>query len=271
MKTILFPTDFSKRANYALKETVGLANKLGAKIIIYHVYHRPATEKVSSGHSDRLLENLERDIDMSFKGLLAENPGLADLDHEFRKELGFLSDCLVNISEKEGISLVCMATKGAKTFGELWGTKTAEIVKNLNVPVLVIPDNTRLDTIEKVGLICDYSEETNYHTLDFLLEIVEELKLDTDVITLNRDEKTMTSQEKAYRELVRKKLENVPATFHFSVSDDVHQGVMAYCQTNEIGLIAILPKKYNFIVQLFRESLTEQMTFRSSIPLLVLK
>ena len=126
MKTILFPTDFSKRANYALKETVGLAKKLGAKIIIYHVYHRPATEKVSSGHSDRLLENLERDIDMSFKGLLAENPGLADLDHEFRKELGFLSDCLVNISEKEGISLVCMATKGAKTFGELRRDQSAQ-------------------------------------------------------------------------------------------------------------------------------------------------
>ncbi|MEM6842479.1 MAG: universal stress protein [Bacteroidota bacterium] len=271
MKTILFPTDFSKRANRALKETVNLAEKLSAKVIIYHVYHRPATEKISSGHSDRLLENLERNIDMNFRGLLSETPGLTDLDYEFRKELGILADCIVDTSEKDAINLVCMATKGAKTFGELWGTKTADIVKKLNVPVLVIPDNTRLDTIEKVGLICDYSEETNYHTLDFLLEIVEELKIETDVITLNRDEKTMTAQEKAYRELVRKKLENVPATFHFSFSDDVHQGVIAYCQTHEIGLIAILPKKYNFIVQLFRESLTKQMTFRSSIPLLVLK
>lgn len=271
MKTILFPTDFSNRANHALKETIGLAKKLGAKIIIYHVYHRPVAEKVSSGHADRLLENLERNIDMSFRGLLAENPILNSIDYEFRKELGLLADCIVDISEREDISLVCMATKGAKTFGELWGTKTAEIVKKLNVSVLVIPDDTYLEDIEKVGLICDYSEETDYHTLDFLLEIVEGLQLNTDVITLNRDEKTMTTQEKAYRELVRKKLENVPATFHFSFSDDVHQGVMAYSQANDIGLIAILPKKYNFIIQLFHESLTEQMAFRSTVPLLVLK
>lgn len=271
MKTIFTPIDFSERADSALKQIVTLAKRFKSKVIVYHVYHHPFIKTDSSIHLDGLLENLERGIDKQFKEFLEANSDFQALDHEFRKERGLSSEKIIETIKNENIDLVCMATKGAQGMGELWGTKTAKIVKSIDVPVLVIPDNTHLANIKKVGLVADYSQEANYHSLDFLSNIMEALNLEVDVITFNKDEKHLSSSEKAYRQLVKKKLENVPTSFHFTSGNDLEHGLMDYCLENDIGLIAILHKKYNFLVQLFHESLTEKMTFRSHIPILVLK
>lgn len=270
MRTILFPTDFSERADMALTQAVDFAEKFSAKIIIYHVYHHPVNNGGGNPYETMSFNNLKNQIDARFKSLFHVNTKLKKVAHEFVKELGISVENIIAYTKKEPIDLIIMSTKGAKVFGELWGTKTAEIVKNVLVPVLVIPENTNLST-RKVGLLCDYSSETDYHTLDLFIEISEGLKLDTHVITLNRDEKLMTPQEKAYRQLVRKKLESLPVTFNVSFHRYIEQGIILHCLANDIGLIAILPKHYKFIEQLFHESLTQKMTFHSPIPLLILK
>jgi hypothetical protein len=139
------------------------------------------------------------------------------------------------------------------------------------LPVIVLPDKTTLQGISKVGLICDYSREVDYNTLDFLLVLAKVMNLEIEVITLNRSEKVMTDHELAYRQLVRKKLETVTTNFSFKFNGSIHDGIIDYSIANGIGLIAIMPKSYSFIEQLFHESLTEKMTFKSPIPLLVLK
>ncbi|MEQ8926999.1 MAG: universal stress protein [Fulvivirga sp.] len=266
MKTILFPTDFSERANKALDQAIFYAQVFKAKIIIYHTYHRDA----SNQHSDSKLA-VETGIDHKFKKLLKDNEGLATLEHEFHKELGVTYEKIPKFAHDINADLIIMATKGASGFDELWGTKTAAIVKRVAIPILVIPDNTTLKHIKKVGLVSDYSKEVDYHSLDYLLDILKVMNLDIDVITLNRSEKPMNKEEMAYRLLVRKKLESVPSTFHFTFNNNVDKGIIDYSKSNDIGMIAILPRSYGFIETIFHDSLTEKMLFRSPIPLLILK
>ena len=71
--------------------------------------------------------------------------------------------------------------------------------------------------------------------------------------------------------VVRKKLESIKTTFNFTFHDKIDKGIIEYSKSNGIGLIAIVPKSYGFIEQLFHESLTEKMVFKSPIPLLILK
>lgn len=271
MKTILFPTDFLNRFDEALQQVVGLAKKIQAKVIIYHVYHHPFAHSASTRHAKSLLRSYENSVDLKFKELLDNMEDLKSIDHEFKRELGLTVEKIIEISKKEKIDMICMRTKGAEGFGELWGTKTAQIVKSVDMPVLVIPEGSKLETIQKVALVCDYSNKTDYHALDFLLDILNKLKLSVDIITLNRDERTMTTRDKAYRHLVRQKLESASPGFHFALNNDTRHGIIEYSKKNNIDLLAILPKKYNFLVQLFHESLTRKLTFQSHIPLLVLK
>lgn len=271
MRTILFPTDFSERSHQALDQAIAYAERFNMKLLIYHTYSRPVTEWNTSRSLTESLQTLERTIDAKFDKLLDQHKQLSTVHYEFRKGLGLSTEGIISTAQEEGIHLIIMATKRAKGFGELWGTKTALIIESVPVPVLVLPDHARREAVEKVGLVCDYSKEANYHALDFLLEWAETLQLEVDVLTLNRDQKIMTSQELAYQQLVRKKLEDVPTTFHFTFNSEVEAGIMEYSAAHGIGLIAILPKSYHFIESLFRESLTKKMTFHSPIPLLVLK
>ena len=267
--TILFPTDFSVRADRALTQAISFAEKFNAKIIIYHVYHRPYN--VGEGtHIPTRLKLLQEKIDKQFKKFLVENNELKSIEYEFQKVFGLSVESIINAAKTKNVDLIIMATKGANGIGALWGSKTEQIVQKVDVPVLVIPDNTNL-RMTKVGLFCDHSAEVNYHTLDFLIEVVDKLKLTVDVITLNKDEKVMTHKEKAYRYLVQKKLESLPATFNVTFHNHIEHGIIEYSLANDIGLIAILPKHYKFIEHLFHESLTQKMTFYSPIPLLVLK
>lgn len=267
LKNILIPTDFSGRAGNALEQAIHLADRMGGRLLILHVYHRLIAEEDYEDRPDQL----EKSIDRKFAKLLKEHPGLNRVPHEFRKERGLSLDNIVETVQNEAIDLLVMATKGAKGFDEIWGTKTAKIIKRVDVPVFVIPDKTSLKRLKKVGLASDYSTSTVNREIQFLISLAKEMELTVDVITLNRDAKNMIRQELDNREVILKKLEEVKLDFHFTYHHSVEEGLVEYSLAHKVDLITILPKSYSFIERLFNESLTEKMTFHSPIPLLILK
>ncbi len=269
--TILFPTDFSIRANNGLTQVAHISSRIGAKLIIYHAYPRPYSESGSKEHVDKMLLQMEREIERKFKAYPNQIAALKEIECEFVKELGLFTEGLINRSRRKEVDMVAMPTKGAKGLGMIWGTKTGTVVKSIDKPILVIPDNTDLINISKVGLVCDYSNQTGYHPLDFMHDLIAALDLHVDTVTLNKSEREMTPEEKGYQQVVSKKLKEVSKSFSFTSHSYVDNGIIDYARENEIGLITILPKEYSFLESIFHESFTEQMTFQSPLPLLILK
>ncbi len=265
-KTILVPTDFSERAHNALGQAVYLADKINAKLVIYHVYHRPAVEK---RHTLALAE-LEKNIDDNFKDLLNSIPKLKNISHEFIRELGLSVEKIAGKLNQNEVDMLVMATKGAKGFNEIWGTKTAKIIKLVDKPVFVIPDNTGLKDLKKLALACDYSSKANEDAITFLTDLAQELKFAIDVVTLNREEKTMIRSEISNRNQLIEQMRSVKASFKFTQHPHIDKGIIEYAMTNNINAVVVLSKSYSFIESLFHESLTEKMVFNSPIPLIVI-
>lgn len=264
--TILIPTDFSERANNALAQAAFLSGKINAKLIIYHVYHRPAAEKSHVSN----LSDLEKRIDENFNKLADAVPQLKKIPHEFRKELGVSVDKIAALANNKAVDMLIMATKGAKGFNEIWGTKTAKIVKMTEKPVVVIPDNTSLQTLKKVVLACDYSLKTNADSIGFLTDLAQALNFSVDVVTLNREEKTMTKSEHVNRDCLIEQLGSIKTSFTFTHHPHIDKGIMAYSKANNVDAVVVLSKSYSFIESLFHESLTDKMLFNSPIPLIVI-
>ncbi len=269
-KRILFPTDFSDRANHALSEAIQIAQALSAQLVIYHAYNRPYLEHDKHLDPEKLLRRTEIEIEEKFENLLLEYPTLNEVAHEFRKELGVSVRKIDELTNKEYFDLIIMATKGAKDFGELLGSKTARTIKSVDVPVMVFPDNTTLKGVRKLALACDYSEGSELETMQFLVDFAEKMSLSVDVISMNREERTLTDREKGIREEVKEKLQSIPSSFCYSFNDSVEYGIVDYATHHEVGLIVIVPKSYSFVERLFHESLTTKLAFHSPIPLLVL-
>lgn len=275
--SILFPTDFSDRANQALKQAIYFAEQTNSKLLIYHVYHQPYSESGSVADMGAKMERLENRIETSFNQYLAKYPDLEKVEHQFKKEKGISIEKIVETANRKNIDLIITATKGAKGFGELWGTKTEKILREVNVPALIIPDHSSISDISKIALACDYSKKTKYQSLELMVDIAEHFHSDVDVISFHQDVLTqdndmaMTFKETGNRELVKTLLEDINTTFCFTFKEDIQEGIIRYCKENEVNMITILPKEYSFIERLFRESLTKKMIFQSPFPLLVLK
>jgi nucleotide-binding universal stress UspA family protein len=216
------------------------------------------------------LADLEKKIDKNFNKLPDAVPQLKMIPYEFKKELGVSVDKIAGLANSEAVDMLVMATKGAKGFNEIWGTKTAKIVKMTETPVVVIPDNTGLQHLKKVVLACDYSLKTDAGSIGFLTHLAQALDFSVDVVTLNREEKTMTKSEHANRDELIKQLGSVKASFTFTQHPHIDKGIMAYSKSNNVDAVVVLSKNYSFIESLFHESLTDKMLFNSHIPLMVI-
>lgn len=266
IQTILFPTDFSERSKKALKQAISFVKGSSIQLIIYHVYHRPADDE-----GDSSLEEKEQSVANAFNNLKRRYPDLDKINYTFEKELGISSEKIIEMTERVNADLIIMATKGAKGFGELWGSKTEKIVHDVEIPVLVLPDNTKLDNINHIGLAYDYRLTINEHMLETIVAIAGHLKADVNIISINLDERSLNEEKTNVREQLNKQLENVPHTFSYTHHANVEEGIMQYCHNRGIQMIGILPKSYGFIEELFHESLTKKMVFHCDIPLLVIK
>lgn len=267
IQTILFPTDFSDRSKKALQQAICFVKGSSMELIIYHVYHRPSVDDDKTAS----LEEKEKSVEKAFNNLKRVYPELADVNHTFRKELGISTDNIIAMAGKANADMIIMATKGAKGFGELWGSKTEKIVENVKIPVLVIPDNTSLEDIDRIGLAYDYRITISTDILANIVATAERLKANVDIISINLDERSLSEEKANVRLDLKKQLESIPHTFSYTHHTNVEEGIMQYCHNNGIDMICILPKSYNFIEELFHESLTKKMIFHSDIPLLVIK
>lgn len=268
-KKLFFPTDFTKHSKEVLQDAVKLNKSLDYEIILFHAYSRPYSE--SKSHDPSQLGELERKIDNKFSKLLEDVPELKDTSHQFIKKLGFSVEMIIEEVQSLKPDLIIMYTKGAVGLGEIFGTKTAKIIKSVDMPVIVMPANTKLSEFDRVGLACDFSENTDYEKVDFLVELAKAHELQIDLITHNRQEKTMTKDEIANRRQILEILRHLDTRVSFTEHDNIEQGLIDYCKKHEIGLLGILPKSYSFIERVFHESITQRMAFHSPIPLLVLK
>ena len=270
MKRILFPTDFTDASIRALKEALIFNRSLGYELLIFHAYSRPVREKKLDFNIDQQLEKLEESIEKQFDKLLKKLPELKEFNYRFKKQLGYSIDLIVEQIKLEQVGLIVMNTGGASGFGEIWGTKTAKIIKMVDIPVLVVPTSTSLSGLKKLGLACDFSKNTEYPKLSFLVDLAEKQNLPIDIITLNRQEKTMTDEELSNRDNVLSILKDVQAQVSFTHHDDVRQGLVDYCMAQDIDMLVIVPKSYSYIERAFHDSLTTSMAFNSPLPLLVL-
>lgn len=266
-KKLLFPTDFSQLSIWALQEALSLNTYLNYEIIVFHAFSRPLSKKSGEGS----LIAKKRRISEKFEKLLEEVPTLRDHKHSFKMELGYSTDMILSEVADNNIKLIIMGTKGAVGVGELFGTKTHEIVEKLDIPIIIVPKNGSLAEIKRIGLACDFSKYTDFGKLDFLIQLSELLQAEVHIITMNRDEKSMTSKEKSNREQVLARMNRLQAKFTQTYHESIEHGLIKYCKKNEIGLLGILPKNYTFIEKLFHESLTRRMAFQSPVPLLILK
>lgn len=274
MKKILFPIDFSDNSLNAFRYALYLADSLKAEIITLHVYD--GAEGFYQEYYDFLIENYTINEWNQFENYKSEVPKLraiADengLDHVKLSHIlvrGVPISMILDTAESEGVEYIVMGTKGATGLKETFlGSLTEKVINESKVMVLAVPENCYFEPIKNI-LFLSHFFKSEVDILKKLYVLAEYFHAKIDVLEVKEQ------HEKKENETIREWKAQFPKSgmhFFMLTSNDYEGTVLDFIRLNKEHLVVMPRKHKNCLERLFMYSLSRQLAFHSTIPLLTI-
>lgn len=149
MKRILVPTDFSSQAENALKIAAQFARRFDGEIFLLHMLELPmqliqpvSGSAVGSGNNNLPEALFFMKLAKKRFGELMQKPYLKDIKVHETVEFHQAFEGIMEISQAHNCDIIIMGSHGSRGLQEMFiGSNTEKVVRNSNIPVLVIKKN----------------------------------------------------------------------------------------------------------------------------------
>lgn len=162
MKRILVPTDFSEHAEHALKVAAQIAKKNNSEITILHMLELPHQTNdaifggVSIPETMLFMQKANETLDK-----ISNSPFLEGISITEMVKMDKPINGITQISKEQDIDLIIMGSHGSSGMEELLiGSNTEKVVRNSEVPVLVIKKDTTDFNVSNIVFASDFTDET---------------------------------------------------------------------------------------------------------------
>lgn len=277
MRTILFPTDFSKNAVHASLYAGMIARGINAQLILLNVYSIPmATEyqipydvdgflKISSEAAEEKLQQFARE--------LIKDTGISSNKVKEITEYGQTADTIVKIAQSEKVDFIMMGTKGASNILDKWlGTNTQNVLESADCPVWVIPENAPLDYPKVFMYAADFKEDDLLVTHK-VLEIAKPLGATCQVIHIHDYYESISKVKVKARisELNHEFEDEDDVTINSINRQEVYEGLKTYVKTHKPDVLALGVHHKSFLSKIFEKSISEYFVQIGDVPLLTFR
>jgi len=276
MKKIIVPIDFSEHSEFALKAAAKLAKKNNAELLVLHMLEM----------SDIMLNASEglQNQKAVFFFKLAEQKFNEFLNKDYLKDIKitpivkhFKVFSEVNdVAEEHEADLIVMGSHGTSGLKEvLIGSNTERVVRNANIPVLVVKNNLNEVNFEDVAFACDFSEDTISAYLKasklfekmgakmYLIYVI--LPNDRFKSSLEIERLVVNFFTKADRNLDRMK------DVHYVSDYTVEDGILNFSMKMGADLIAVPTHGRKGLAHFFQGSVGEDVANHSTLPVITFK
>jgi nucleotide-binding universal stress UspA family protein len=262
---LLFPTDFSSPAQYALDYAVDLADRLGAELTLLHTFRVYST----AGMFTSVEQYLEEESATEMLKVMAyiENDLGKDVRLTSRIMRGDPTTVIASLADEEDYDLIVMGTQGASGLEEVFtGSTTNGVIRRAGTPVLVIPDQVSFRAPQHIVLAVDEGGLSSYETVKGLVLVARAYK--ADVLVFHQD---TGATDRGIDSSVAKLLEGIPHSFVYELDDaDVSQSIKDYLADTGAEMLCMIRRERSFLERIFHNSITQREIFNCSVPLLVL-
>jgi len=282
MNAILVPIDFSENSINALRYAVELARVNHASITLFNSYHvaitasltaTPPSEYIDSLIDDRAQshEKRLRQIASQFETVQYEKTD-EQLAFDFLTLQGVASEQIEELTYSDKFSMVVMGTKGASGLAEvLWGSIAAYVVKNAQIPVLVVPEKAQNLSLKKIVYATNF-DDNDIKAIDYVRNLTK--AFDSEFTCLHISSSRNDSDEIEKLEDLESHYWFTPVSrmsFELLKDKKVEQALKSYFKENHVNLFVTLPQHKGFLERILSGSLTQQFTLHSDLPILVFK
>lgn len=285
--SVVVPVDFSRYSLKAASIAIEISQKLGSKIIFYHVM--PRLDFFSIPYSDVMpfdaglydhLKETEENAAQEFKKFLTQLASIVgeDLWETLQTEqivkMGDAEEDILGYTDIHPPRVIVMGIKGPSTdSNDIMGSTTAGIIYKAKVPVLVIPEDApilNLASVKKVVYATNFDDK-DFLSIDKLLSLLAPFETDVTCLHIGTHDQHEWDDAKLKNmsKTLKKNYKNAKLKCRMVEGDDVLNELEKYIQGKNIDVLALTTHKRNMITRIFNPSIARKMVFHLKTPLLV--
>lgn len=270
MKNIVLTTDFSDNSKNAIEYAIKVFGFQDVNYILVNSYEQPSSGiSIAVSMLDRLKDESLANMD-AFHKELKETYG-PELQLEKKTYYGSITNVINGMANEMEIDYVVVGTKGASDLDTLlMGSNTMEAVKNITIPLLVVPVNRKFEELTTIALAADYKQMTDSIDIASMVDIASRNNTKVRVLHVQNDDHKGTVEEAVEGLDIHNSLKGIEHEFITIQSNNVITGIDAYIQVNNVQLLTMIARKRSFFENLFHRSVTKGMAKLAGVPMLIL-
>ncbi|MFD2908953.1 universal stress protein [Flavobacterium ardleyense] len=273
MKRILVPTDFSNHAEYALKVAAQIAKKNDGEIFLIHMLELPTTGADALSRSHEMPElMLFKNIAVNKLDELMHSDYLAEVQVTKIIQFELAFDGIVKSAETHNADLIVMGSHGANGFQEMFiGSNTEKVVRNADIPVLVIKREEPNFNADKFVFASDFSDEAKKpfeKAFSFAKEFGSKLHL-VNINTPNNFKSTIVAEETMEQFL--EGVDTTDITTHIYNDVNVEKGILHFSKSIDADIIGMSTHGRKGLAHFFNGSISEDLVNHAKRPVITFK
>jgi nucleotide-binding universal stress UspA family protein len=276
MKTILFPTDFSKNAEHAAQFVGILATNLCARVIILHIDNTKNSPTEKRRESTKTLNKGNNIIEEKMRNFTSKFIEKTHLCHDRITQLisygADISEKIVEISQTSYAHFIVMGTTGASTLIRKWlGTNAQKVIKNAGCPVWIIPENALIKFPHKIMYAADFKENEILAT-NHVLQILEPLGVMCKVIHIH--DFFGLKAGKKIKEIVkdlREEFKDKKVLIKNINRRDKIEGLESYINIFKPDVLSLAVHEKSIFEKISESSITKYFVQQAKLPLLIFR
>lgn len=272
MKTFIVPCDFSDTSKNAALYAVQLAADVkDSSVILIN-----ALDEIVAGTDGTPLHvDNESRMNLSLWGL--ENvknslPTGSGVPVTCFAYLGTIKRDIDEYAIKHKADMIIMGITGSTRLDQvLIGSTTLNVISNAKTSVMIIPPYASYKGLKNVLLTSDFKDVINTTPFNSLIKLMKMFKPRLHIVNVDSEHYVeLTDEYKKERIVLEEKLIGYSPEFSFVRSYDFVEGINQYVDTRNIDALITVPKKHNFLSQLFRTSHTKKLAYHSHVPIIAI-
>lgn len=283
---ILVPIDFSPVSAKTCKMAFNIASLLNVKLVFMHCYINPLIHTIPFSdvyaYDTSLLlriEHAEQNANENFQRFMtkvAKEMGREkwnSVKSEFIIKSGYADEDILAYALKNHSELIVMGSGSETVEPATLGSVSADAIYNSPVPVLVVPENTPDQELNKFSrvLYATNFDEKDFAIVDKLMSLLN--PFDTKLICAHVGQPDKNGWDVArlegMKDILHKKYKNKEFECKLIIGNNILNSLEKFIQEENIDILSLTTHKRNMISRLFNPSLAKKMVFHTNTPLLV--
>lgn len=266
--SIIAATNFTDTASNAVTYAAALAKLKGSRLILFNSF----SLSIHSSNSRISADNLQIELDKAaerLKNLASDIARLYTIEVDSYCLFSSLEDELPLLIEKNQAELVVMGMADQSIEQDFLGNTTTSVIKNIDIPVLAVPQNARFINAKKILFAFESHSLSSIQKLSWFSKTADALKADVEFFSVDQrveemmQQQTLTIEKEQPAQLAKYSYKSIRSS---AVVSEIKKEIENY----NADILVMVPQKYGFWDSLVHISKTRIMASGLNIPLLSL-